>query len=618
MSDLQARAEAAGVEIGYHDWRGEWRQSPESSLEAVLGALEAHRAGNDSGPLFLRPGEALPFKGPAAVVTDAGEEIAILDRLPVEFPLGYHTICGRDEIPRRLVVSPGSCHLPADLRTWGWSAQIYALRSTGSWGMGDLDDLERLARWSAEQGAGLIMINPLGAATPGGDIEPSPYYPSSRSFRNPLYLNIDRLAGPDPRFHLFRTAGRALNGGLLINRDAVWAAKGPALEMLHQGFAGHPDFDRYCREHGPSLDNFATFCTLAEAHPGPHKSWPEGLRQPGTPEVVRFREEHIRRVRFHKWLQWQLENQLTRAGRHLGLMQDLPVGVDPAGADAWIWGDAFAHGFELGAPPDEFNRSGQCWGITGFHPQRLREQNYEPFVEMIRSAFAHSGAMRIDHVMGLFRLFWIPEGRDASDGVYVRFPARDLLDIVALESRRAQAFVVGEDLGTVEPHVREDLAARSMLSYRLMLFEPDMNNIPVDSMAAVTTHDLPTVAGLWSGSDRRAQQALPLPPPDDGLEEMKQKLCRASGVAPDDPVAEVIPAIHRSLGRSPARVVLATLEDSLEFTDRPNMPGVSEGWPNWKIALPGTLEDLMHSPRVARTVEALRSARPAPGTPPGE
>lgn len=609
--DLQTRAKAAGVDIGYEDYLGEFRRSPESSLRKVLEALE-----DDSpaahGPLVLRRGARLPFEGTALVDTDTGDEMAVEGTIPGHMPFGYHTIRGTDEVPRRLIVSPGACYLPENLRTWGWAVQLYALRSANSWGMGDLADLEELARWSASDGAGLIMINPLGAATPGRSIEPSPYYPSSRSFRNPLYLPVDRLAGDDHMIDNFRETGRALNAAPLINRDAVWAAKGPALELLFREFDGHPEFDQYCRDHGRSLDDFAVFCALAEQYEGPSWEWPEGLRQPGTALVTEFRSEYFSRVQFHKWMQWHLEGQLALAGRHLGLVKDLPVGVDPAGADAWIWGDAFARGFTLGAPPDEFNRAGQVWGIAGFHPKRLKAAGYEPFIQMIRSALYQAGGIRIDHVMGLFRLFWIPDGCDASEGVYVRYPAHELLDVVALESQRAQAFVVGEDLGTVEPQVREEMAARSMLSYRLLIFEDGADTIPQDSMAAVTTHDLPTLAGIWGGGDHRAQKSLELPANDDGMEEMRHRLRQAAGAAPQEPVNRVIPAVYECLGQSPARIVLATLEDAVGSTDRPNMPGISEGWPNWKIALNKTLEELKGLPLAGEVTQALHTARSQP------
>jgi 4-alpha-glucanotransferase len=610
--DLEARARAAGVDIGYEDYQGDFRRSPEASLLKVLEAIEedSPRGPEEQGPLVLRRGARLPFDGPALVDTDTGDEMAVEGAIPDHMPFGYHTLRGADDVPRRLIVSPGACFLPENLRVWGWAAQLYALRSANSWGMGDLADLEELARWSASEGARLIMINPLAAATPGRAIEPSPYYPSSRSFRNPLYLNVDRIVGSEGPIESFREAGRALNAAPLINRDAVWAAKGPALELMFRDFAGHPEFDRYCEDRGRSLDDFAIFCSLAEQFEGPCSDWPEGVRHPGTAEVTDFRREYSSRVMFHKWLQWHLEGQLAMAGRHLGLVKDLPVGVDPSGADAWIWGDAFASGFALGAPPDEFNRAGQVWGIAGFHPKRLRAAGYEPFIQMIRSALSQAGGIRIDHVMGLFRLFWIPDGCGASEGVYVRYPADELLDIVALESQRAQAFVVGEDLGTVEPHVREEMAARSMLSYRLLIFEDSAEEIPTESMAAVTTHDLPTLAGVWQGGDHRVQKTLELPANDDGMEEMRHRLRMAASVPPEEPVDRVIPAVYKKLAQSPARIVLATLEDAVGSTDRPNMPGVTEGWPNWKIALPKSLEELKTHPLAGEVTGVLRKARP--------
>ncbi|CAN5832703.1 4-alpha-glucanotransferase [soil metagenome] len=608
--NLQARAKAAGVELGYQDHSGVFRTSPEASLLKVLDAIEegAPPGYEERGPLVLRRGARLPFDDPALVDTDTGEEMAVEGTIPDHMPFGYHTIRGPDEVPRRLIVSPGGCFLPENLRTWGWAAQLYALRSANSWGMGDLGDLEELARWSASEGAGLIMINPLGAATPGRSVEPSPYYPSSRSFRSPLYLPVDRLAGDAALIDTFREAGRALNAAPLINRDAVWAAKGPALELLFREFDGHPEFDLYCEDQGGSLDDFAIFCALAEQYEGPCWDWPEGVRHPGTAEVSEFRSEYYSRVSFHKWLQWHLEGQLAMAGRHLGLVKDLPVGVDPSGADAWIWGDAFARGFALGAPPDEFNRAGQVWGIAGFHPKRLKAAGYEPFIRMIRSALSQAGGMRIDHVMGLFRLFWIPDGCDASEGVYVRYPAGELLDIVALESQRARAFVVGEDLGTVEPNVRDEMAARSILSYRLLIFEEGAESIPQNSMAAVTTHDLPTLAGIWGGADLRSQSALDVAVNDEGMEEMRHRLRRAAGAPSEESVSRVMPAVYERLAQSPARIVLATLEDAVGSTDRPNMPGISEGWPNWKIALNKTLEELKGLPLTTELTTALRTA----------
>ncbi len=609
--DLEERARALGVELGYEDYQGQDKRSPESSVRRVLEALEeeASPSRDRHGALVLRRGARLPYDRPSMVETEGGEQHAVEGTLPDWMPFGYHTVHGDDGTSRRLIVSPGACYLPNGLRIWGWAAQLYGLRSKTSWGIGDLGDLSRFNRWAAEQGAGTVMINPLGAATPGWPMQPSPYYPSSRGFRNPVFLNVDALDGADdPEVQNLREAGRRLNQAPPIDRNAIWTLKEQALETLFRRAESADHFDRYYEGYGGSLDDFATFCALAEQNPGPPWEWPSRLRDVHSTEVASFRRDNAERIRFHKWLQWQCDLQLAEAGGHLDLLQDLPVGVDRGGADAWIWGDAFAEGFELGAPPDEFNRAGQSWGIAGFHPRRLRESGYEQFIQMIRSQMAHAGGLRIDHVMGLFRLYWIPEGCDPSEGVYVRYPADDLLDIVALESHRAQAFVVGEDLGTVEPVVREEMAARSMLSYRLLIFEEDLDSVPENSMAAVTTHDLPTIAGVLTGTDLKAQKNLGLPANEEGTQEMASRLATAAGMPADAALAEVIPAVHRRLAACPARIVVATLEDAVGAPDRPNMPGVSEGWPNWSLPLPKTLEELMESPEVARVVEAI-SAR---------
>jgi len=617
---LEERAAALGVDLGYEDYRGEDRRSPEASVNKVFEALEkgsAPSAGRH-GALVLRRGARLPYDRPSIVETEDGEQHAVDTTLPDWMPFGYHTIYGDDGTRRRLIVSPGRCYLPEDLRTWGWAVQLYGLRSANSWGIGDLGDLDRFNSWAASQGAGTVMINPLGASTPGRPVQPSPYYPSSRSFRNPVFLSIDAVDGAgDLDMAGLRDAGRRLNATPLLDRNAVWELKQQALEALFQRSYPAVEFDLYCSDCAEPLEAFATFCVLAEHNPGPPWEWPSGLREPHAAGVPHFRRENQERIRFHKWLQWQCDVQLTRAGRHLDLLQDLPVGVDRGGADAWIWGDAFADGFELGAPPDEFNQAGQCWGIAGFHPRRLRESGYEPFIQMIRSQMAHAGGLRVDHVMGLFRLFWIPEGCDPSEGVYVRYPADELLDIVALESHRAQAFVVGEDLGTVEPGVREEMAARSMLSYRLLLFEDDPDALPEDSMAAVTTHDLPTIAGILTGSDLKAQKNLGPPANEQGAKDMGDRLASAAGLPVDAPLAQIIPAVHRRLAGCPARIVMATLEDAVAAPDRPNMPGVSQGWPNWSLPLPKTLDQVMESDSVRRVVEAISDRVLRPPAPKG-
>jgi 4-alpha-glucanotransferase len=290
--------------------------------------------------------------------------------------------------------------------------------------------------------------------------------------------------------------------------------------------------------------------------------------------------------------------------------------------DAWRWQDLLAPGISVGAPPDEFNHAGQDWGLPAFLPGRLAAAGYEPFVETIRSSLTRQGGLRIDHVMGLFRLWWIPDGAGPADGAYVRYPARDLLDIVALESVRHQAVVVGEDLGTVEPGVRDELAARDVLSYRLLWFEDDLPaRWPSCAMAAVSTHDLPTVRGLWEGSDRETLRDLGVAANDDGIADVRRRLVAAADLDEDATADDAVVAAHRALGRAPARLVCATLDDLMVVAERPNIPGAPPEHPNWSLALPRPIEDLDGSAIVAAVSEELQRAtasKPgaASGTPP--
>ena len=340
-----------------------------------------------------------------------------------------------------------------------------------------------------------------------------------------------------------------------------------------------------------ALREFATFCALAERHGAGWQRWPENYRRPTSAAVTSFAGAHAHRVAFHEWLQWCLDEQLARAAPALRLMQDLPIGVDPGGADAWAWQDVLATGASVGAPPDYHSADGQDWGLPPFVPHRLAAHGYEPFIQTLRAVLRHAGGLRIDHVMGLFRLFWVPAGLTPHHGAYVRYPADDLLAIVALESQRARAIIVGEDLGTVEAGVRERLAEHAVLSYRVVWFEPEPPaRYPELALAAATTHDLPTIAGLWTGADLEAQTAMGREPDRAAYDEMRHHLRVTAGLPDDAPVAKMIERVHASLGEAPSRIVTATLDDALAVAERPNMPGTVDEWPNWSLALPEPLE----------------------------
>ena len=555
---------AAVIETGYEDYRGRWHDVPRSTVDAIAELLGPDEDGSDVRVVTV--GEPVSLHGELEL--DDGSTVGVEGALPPDVPLGYHRLDGAP-----LIVVPPRCHLPGNLRAWGWAVQLYAMRSQESWGIGDLGDLRRFNRWAAARGAGIVLINPLHATLPTVQ-QPSPYFPSSRCFRNPIYLRVEG------------EAGRSLNEDSLVDREAVWARKVAALR-----FESTPDFERFCVEGGEALRKYAAFCVLAEEHGVPWRGWPADVRHPDGPGVGRVLRERADRVRFHQWLQWLVDEQLEAANAELPVMQDMAIGCDPAGADSWLWQDAFCLGATVGAPPDEFNKQGQDWSLPPFHPGRLRAAGYEPFVQTVRAMFRHAGAIRVDHVMGLFRLWWIPEGRGPTEGTYVRYPWRDLLGILALESVRAGAYVVGEDLGTVDPQMRRELTRRNVLSYRLVWFD---DGFPREAMAAVTTHDLPTIAGVWTEVDE----------PD-----LRPRL-RAWAEADDDtPVEEVVVRTYGRLAGEPSMVVTATLDDVLLATERPNVPGTTTERPNWSVPLPKPLEEIERDPLVAEVARRLRVRR---------
>ncbi|MBV8305634.1 MAG: 4-alpha-glucanotransferase [Acidimicrobiia bacterium] len=510
-------------------------------------------------------------------------------------------------------------------RGWGWAAQLYAARSLRSWGIGDLMDLDRLARWAAASGARFVLINPLHAAAPVLPQDPSPYNPSTRRFRSVLYLAVERVPGAtDVDIRETASLARALNADRLIDRDEVLRLKLDALGRVWDGFRGDRRFDAYVEEQGSALDKWATFCVLAETYGDDWRTWPAPYQRPGTPEAVRVWMGHHDRIRFHQWLQWLLDVQLREASSHVDVMHDLAVGFAPGGFDAWSWHDLLAPGVSIGAPPDEFNTQGQVWGLPPFDPWKLRAAGYRPFVETIRASLRHAGALRIDHALGLARLYWVPDGVDPTDGVYVRYPFGELLDVIATESEAADAYVVAEDLGTSSPEIIDGLAARGLLSYRLLWFEQRApEEYPELAMAAVTTHDLPTVAGLWSGRDLEVQEALGLRPNADGWRAVRARLGALAdtgsgldlgldeldGPDPDADVADVIVGVHRALAGAPSLLVSGTLDDAIAVVERPNMPGTTTEWPNWRLALPLPLEEIESHPLAHRVAAALQRDR---------
>lgn len=601
-----------GIDLCYEDANGEWHDTSQETINAILKAMGAEPESlappRDNSVLVVRAGDQREI-GPGSITLESGDKVDVAGRLPPDLPLGYHTLnLDGLEQPTRLIVGPAQCWLPEALETWGWAVQLYAARSSKSWGMGDFADLEMLAKWSAEMGAGMLLVNPLSAAIPVREQQASPYYPSSRRFLNPLWLHIEWIPGIEqiPKYQELAAAAQALNQTRMIDRDRVYESKMQALASLWLCFEPNEGFTTFCESQGSDLEKYATYCALVEKHGSGWREWPQEFRHPANPAVQQFSAENRHRVGFHKWVQWLIDQQLARCGGNLALMQDLPIGCDPNGADCWAWQDIMATGASVGAPPDEFNTQGQNWGLPPFVPHKLRAAGYEPFIQTVRAAMRNTGGLRIDHVMGLFRLFWIPEGMDGKGGAYVRYDYEDMLTIVALESERARAYVVGEDLGTVEDEARRQLTAHRILSYRLLWFEKTKPvEYPREALAAITTHDLPTVAGLWGGSDFAKQQELGLKPNEKSTYEIQERLEEMGGLSKGDTMAQVIEKAYRLLAQAPSRILTASLDDAALVEERPNLPATTLKT-NWSMALPIPIEELMASDLPRKIATAIQ------------
>ena len=596
-----------GIADRYLDVAGTERVVDPSTLRRLREVIG--EPASDQAPIILLPGQrSVGQRGDMHV--DDGTVIPIDGTLPVDLPFGYHHFVLPDGASRLVIASPGRCYLPPCWRAWGWSAQLYATRSAASWGIGDFADLARLAKWSGGVGAGFVLVNPVGAVTPVGPQQPSPYFPASRRFRNPIYIRVEDVPGADaigPIIAEAAGAGQALNRERIIDRDTVWRLKREALEAIWASRPPLCEFEAWYQEQPSSLPEFAVWSALTERYGPNWREWPASCKRPSLEGYAR----HVTadRARFHAWLQWLCDRQLAKASSSLRIIQDLPIGVDANGFDAWAWQDVLALDVTVGAPPDELNQLGQDWSLPPFVPWRLTEASYGPFIETVRASLATGGGLRVDHVMGLSRLWWIPPGCGPAEGAYVHYRADDLLAIVALESHRAEAVVVGEDLGTIDEAFRDALASHNVLSYRLLWFEKDdPSQWPAMAMAAVTTHDLPTVTGLWDGSDLETQRRLGLDPNVDSLTEIADRLATTAGLPPDAQPVEAVTAAYRQLSRAPSVLLAATLDDMVAETERPNMPGAGQQRPNWSIALPVTLESLTSAPAVGVVAGLLSAA----------
>jgi 4-alpha-glucanotransferase len=506
--------------------------------------------------------------------------------------------------------------LPPSPFTWGWMVQVYSLRSAGSWGVGDFADLATFTAWAAGLGAGAILLNPLHAvafsSAAGDPVPPSPYSPSSRRFINPIYLRIEDTGAyrtADASTQAEVDALKPTNNTTVIDYDTVWRAKHTALKRLWNG--------QKAQDSEPALTTFATFNALVERHGADWRQWPDDV------------DADADEIAFQAWLQELCAEQLraanaAAAGMAIGIVHDLAVGIDPGGADAWMLQDVIAAGAKIGAPPDAFNQQGQDWGLATWRPDRLAATGYAAYRDLLRGIFAHASGLRVDHVAGLWRLWWIPPGEPADRGTYVSYDADAMLGILVEEARAAGATVIGEDLGTVLGIVTQGLRERDILGSAVLWFTRDWNGDfrppaqwPERALATISTHDLPTAAGYLSGDHVRARAEAGVLSRDveeerrqaaDDVSRLK-KLIDQEGLADEDPIV----ALHELLARTPCRLVLASPYDVLGEIRQPNLPGTVDQYPNWRIPLPLPLEEVVEDPRMVKVAAILKNrSQPSP------
>lgn len=584
MNDLTAAAQRWGVETGYHDVFGHWHAASEATLKRLIATLSG---GRDHPPHCDVP------------------------PLPAE--------------PRRAFQGDGR-------RLWALGIQLYAVRSRRNWGHGDFTDLARLVAIAGARGAGGIGLNPLHALFPDHAEQASPYAPNSRLYLNPLYIDVEAL----PEFPGLGAAGLAgevvaLRQGDLIDYAGVARAKLAGLRAAYERFREgasaerRADFEAYRQEQSEALLRFACFDVLRQLHaPKPWPQWPSPWCNPDRACLEQFRGKHRDAVEFQEFMQWVADRQLQAcrdaAGRHampIGLYVDLAVGIDPHGADAWSRQDAVLSDISVGAPPDEFNRAGQDWGLAPFNPHTLAAGDFAPMRQLMAASMRHAGAIRLDHVLGLKRVFMIPRGCGAGEGTYVRFPFEPLLRVVAEESNRFHCIVIGEDLGTVPEGFRDTLQRWGLWTYRVMLFEREDDGrfrppecYPVEALASFNTHDLPSFRGWLQSHDLAVKRALGFDPGESDEARAWAQQClrsilteRASAYPADD-----IAAVASFLGVTPSRLVVMALEDILGEIEQVNIPGTTEQHPNWRRKLPVPVEELEQHGGLARVAAAFATA----------
>ncbi len=567
-------------------------------------------------------------------------------QLPSDLPLGWHRLVartGEEKAVATLVVVPERLEPQglSDHQQWGLAVQLYAARSRGSLGIGDLADLTTLIRWVGEQRGAFVLVSPLAASAPVLPLEASPYYPATRRYTNPIYLRIEQMkeyaeAGWGTRQRVDETRADVDRDSDRVDRDEVWLAKRTGLALLWPVTRRDParlaEIAEFRLREGAALERFALWCALAEKHGPSFRNWPPELRDPEGPAVADAADELADRVQFFCWLQLCCDEQLAGAHRAavdsqlaVGVVHDLPVGVHPGGADVWSDPGLFAAGVTVGAPADAFNQQGQDWQQPPLRPDRLAATGYAAYRDLLRAVLRHAGGLRVDHILGLFRLWWIPAGASAAAGTYVQYDADAMLGILMLEAHRAGAVIIGEDLGTVPPGVRDELADRGLLGSTVLWFETEPPEYwRRQTLATVTTHDLATTAGLIELAHIELRDRLGLlerPVVEERAEEAAKRdrwlaLAKERGLVDGDAsVPEQVAALNALLAQSPCQLVAVAISDLIADPRQPNQPGTVDEYPNWCLGLvrptdgekvePAFLESVLESVQAQRVVRSI-------------
>ena len=634
MNDIAGRAAALGLDTEYVDAFGQLRRASDAPLLRLVQALEPGSAAppiretlvwreNRTEALAIAgfPDEfKWSLKSGASFLTGGSSSAGRLS-IPPETPLGiYHVTvsAGACQANVNLIVAPPTvCQLhPAAARVWLLAVQLYAVRSHRNWGHGDFTDLKNLVQIAGEAGAAGIGLNPLHTLFDDRPEQASPYAPNSRLFLNPLYIDPEAI----PEFPGLGASGLSidldsLRAGDFVDYTAVAEAKRAALKLAYAGFLAHAttkrraEFRKFCRARGEALARFAAFEVLRRRFKVVWWEWPPEWRVPGKKAIAALRREAGEEMGYYEFVQWEADRQLAacsaeaeRVGLPIGLYIDLAVGVEPGGADAWSDQASIIPQVEVGAPPDALNTAGQAWGVAAFNPRGLAQSGFASFCDLLGAAMRHAGAIRLDHVLGLNRLFLIPFGWAAQDGAYLRYPLQALLAVTALMSVRHRCVVIGEDLGTVPDELRGVLADWGVWSYLVMMFERREGGVfkrPEEyrrnALATFGTHDLATYAGWASGYDLAVKRGVGLDPGETDAERVRARWMLGEALARADVCrdrAATFTDIVRFLARSPSRTLAVGIEDVLRLLDQPNIPGTTNEHPNWQRRLTVALEDL--------------------------